>query len=154
MVYTKETFCGPEKVVEYVGRYAHKVAISEGRILESDGDSVSFQWKDYRADGEKKVATLRGGDFVRAFAQHVLPAGFRRIRYYGFWNPRGLARVRESIRANARAIASAIHALMAAAAEMERRHQEYGVKCPSCGELAFEAEAPQLGSLVELIDTS
>ncbi len=154
VVYTKETYCGPEKVIEYVGRYAHKVAISEGRIREVDDERVSFEWKDYREGGSKKLATVAGGDFVRMFAQHVLPAGFRRIRYYGFWNPSGLEQARSSIKERGLALASMAKALLAVADAMELRHQEHGVRCPSCGDLAFEAEIPDFGSLMDLLDSS
>ena len=154
IVYTKETYCGPEKVVEYVGRYAHKAAISEGRIREVDERGVTFEWKDYRQDGKKKTVTLAGEDFTRAFAQHVLPAGFRRIRYYGYWNPKGLAQARESIRAQGIALAGMAKALLAAAAGMELRHEEHGIRCPGCGELVFEAEVPSFKSLIEFVDTS
>lgn len=154
VVYTKETYCGPEKVVEYVGRYAHKVAISEGRIREVDDREVSFEWKDYRQQGRRKTATLAGEDFTRMFAQHVLPAGFRRIRYFGFWNPQGLAQARASIREQGLASARAAQALLAAAAAMELRHEERGLRCPSCGALVFEAELPRFSSLIDLPDTS
>lgn len=154
IVYTKETYCGPDKVVEYVGRYAHKVAISEGRIREASKNSVTFEWKDYRQDGKKKTATLSGEDFTKAVAQHVLPARFRRIRYYGFWKPKGLAQALESIKAQGLALAGLAQALLAVAAGLELRHQEHGIRCPGCGELAFEAEVPSFKSLVDLIDTS
>lgn len=154
VVYTKETYCGPDKVVEYVGRYAHKVAISEGRIREVGEGSVTFEWKDYRQDGAKKLATVAGGDFVRMFAQHVLPAGFRRIRYYGFWNPKGLDQARQSIKQQGLALVDMVKALLAVAANIELRHQEHGVRCPSCGDLAFEAETPSFHSLLDLLDSS
>jgi len=154
VVYTKETFCGPEKVVEYVGRYAHKVAISEGRILEAGNESVAFEWKDYRRGGEKKTCRVSGPAFVRLFAQHVLPFGFKRIRYYGFWSPSGLARAMDSLKAQGAAAATAIASLLEVAARIAKRHEEYGFRCPSCGELAYEAEVPAFGSLLALLDSS
>lgn len=154
VVYTKETCCGPDKVVEYVGRYAHKAAISEGRIREVGQSSVTFEWKDYRQDGRRRASTVPGESFARSFAQHVLPAGFRRIRQYGFWNPKGLAQARAAMRAQSLASASMARALIAVASAMEARHAERGVRCTRCGELAFEAELPAFESLAEFVDTS
>lgn len=154
VVFTKETFCGPEKVVEYIGRYAHKVAISESRILEVGEREVTFEWKDYRSGGEKRTASLPGAVFVRRFAQHVLPFGFKRIRYYGFWNPSGITQALESLKARGAVAAAAIASLLAASRKMAERHEEHGFRCPSCGELAFEAEIPAFGSLVALLDSS
>lgn len=154
MVYAKEALCGPGKVVEYVGRYAHKVAISESRILEVGDKEVAFQWKDYRAGGEKKTMRLAGASFVRLFAQHVLPFGFKRIRYYGFWNPAGLKKALDSIKSQGLAARDCVRSILAAAAAIVERHESFGVRCPACGELVFEAETPAFSSLVELLDTS
>jgi hypothetical protein len=154
IVYTKETFCGPEKVIEYIGRYAHKVAISEGRILEVGERDVTFEWKDYRDDGRKKRRTVPGETFVKTFAQHVLPVGFHRIRYYGFWSPAGLEKAREAIKLAASVTKEAIHALLAVARDFELRHEEFGLRCPECSALVFEADAPKFASLMDLVDTS
>lgn len=70
-------------MVEYLGRYTHKVAISNHRLLEVDKEKVSFCYKDYRQDGVKKQLSLSGTEFLRRFSAHVLPAGFVRIRHYG-----------------------------------------------------------------------
>lgn len=84
VVYAKRPFAGPQQVLDYVGRYTHRVAISNHRLLDIDNDRVSFQWKDYRHGGEAKVMTLSAEEFIRRFLLHVLPDGFQRIRYYGF----------------------------------------------------------------------
>ena len=84
VVYAKRPFAGPQQVLDYVGRYTHRVAISNHRLLEIENDRVSFQWKDYRQNGEVKVMTLSADEFIRRFLLHVLPDGFQRIRYYGF----------------------------------------------------------------------
>ena len=84
VVYAKAPFAGPEQVLDYVGRYTHRVAISNNRLLDIEGGEVSFRWKDYRQDSEQKTMTLSADEFIRRFLLHVLPNGFRRIRYYGF----------------------------------------------------------------------
>ncbi len=84
VVYAKRPFGGPKGVVEYLGRYTHKSAISNGRILSvSETDGVSFSYKDYRTEGAKKVMNLSGEEFLRRWCMHILPHGFRRMRHYG-----------------------------------------------------------------------
>src|SRR6202050_2807561 len=84
VVYAKAPFAGPEQVLDYVGRYTHRVAISNNRLLDIDNDQVSFRWKDYRGGDQIKTMTLSAGEFIRRFLLHVLPNGLQRIRYYGF----------------------------------------------------------------------
>jgi hypothetical protein len=84
VVYAKRPFAGPAQVLEYVGRYTHRVAISNNRLISMDDDKVSFRWKDYRDSSRQKTMTLKAGEFIRRFLIHVLPDGFHRIRYYGF----------------------------------------------------------------------
>ena len=84
VVYAKRPFAGPQQVLDYVGRYTHRVAISNHRLLDIENDQVSFEWKDYRQGGAVKVMTLSAEEFIRRFLLHVLPDGFQRIRYYGF----------------------------------------------------------------------
>ena len=84
VVYAKRPFAGPAQVLDYVGRYTHRVAISNNRLVSMDDGKVSFRWKDYRDDNRQKTMTLRGEEFIRRFLIHVLPDGFHRIRYFGF----------------------------------------------------------------------
>ncbi|MBI2747759.1 MAG: IS91 family transposase [Burkholderiales bacterium] len=84
VVYAKPPFGGPRHVIEYLGRYTHRVAISNRRLLALENGQVSFAWKDYRDAGKDKTMTLSAEDFIRRFLQHALPSGFQRIRYYGF----------------------------------------------------------------------
>jgi hypothetical protein len=84
VVYAKRPFAGPQPVLDYVGRYTHRVAISNHRLLDIENDQVRFQWKDYRDGGQIKTMTLSAHEFIRRFLLHVLPDGFQRIRYYGF----------------------------------------------------------------------
>ncbi len=80
--FIKETFNGFGNAIDYLGRYTHRIAISNSRIISVDGGNVSFWAKDYRTD-ERKVITITHEEFIRRFLQHVLPKGFQKIRYYG-----------------------------------------------------------------------
>jgi len=83
VVYAKRPFAGPRQVLDYVGRYTHRVAISNHRLVDVTDDHVRFRWKDYRAESQSKTMTLAAEEFIRRFLLHVLPTGFQRIRYYG-----------------------------------------------------------------------
>jgi hypothetical protein len=84
VVYSKRPFAGPQQVLDYVGRYTHRVAISNNRLLDIENDQMHFTWKDYRDGGQFKTMILSADEFIRRFLLHVLPNGFQRIRYYGF----------------------------------------------------------------------
>jgi hypothetical protein len=84
VVYCKRPFFGPQQVVEYLGRYTHKIAISNHRIRDIKDGQVNFSAKDYRHGGKKILVSLSEEEFIRRFALHVLPKGFVRIRHYGF----------------------------------------------------------------------
>jgi hypothetical protein len=84
VVYSKPPFGGPEHVLNYLGRYTHRVAISNNRLLAIDNGKVTFCWKDYRDHDRQKIMTLDADEFIRRFLLHVLPDGFQRIRHYGF----------------------------------------------------------------------
>ena len=84
VVYAKRPFAGPAQVLEYVGRYTHRVAISNNRLVSMDNGKVRLRWKDYRDGNRQKIMTLDANEFIRRFLIHVLPDGFHRIRYFGF----------------------------------------------------------------------
>jgi hypothetical protein len=84
VVYAKRPFAGPEQVLDYVGRYTHRVAISNNRLIDIENGRVQFHWKDYRNDSQTKTMHLHAEEFIRRFLLHVLPEGLQRIRYYGF----------------------------------------------------------------------
>lgn len=84
VVYAKPPFGGPKQVLEYLGRYTHRVAISNNRLLEFGEGAVTFAWKDYRHESKNKTMRLEAQEFIRRFLLHVLPSGFQRIRNYGF----------------------------------------------------------------------
>jgi hypothetical protein len=86
VVYAKKPFGGPPQVLEYLGRYTHRVALSNDRILDVSQGGVTFQWRDYRCKDKYKsrTMTVAANEFIRRFLIHTLPAGFQRIRYFGF----------------------------------------------------------------------
>ena len=84
VVYAKRPFAHPSQIVEYLGRYTHKVAISNNRIISYQNNRVRFSYKDYRHGDIKKEMEMEDTEFIRRFAMHILPSGFVRIRQYGF----------------------------------------------------------------------
>ena len=83
IVFAKPPFGGPEQVINYLGRYTHRVAIANERIMGLENDQISFVYKDYKNGAKKKVLTLEAHEFIRRFLLHILPKGFHKIRYYG-----------------------------------------------------------------------
>jgi hypothetical protein len=84
VVYAKAAFGGPLQVLRYLGRYTHRVAISNHRLLAFDGERVAFRWRDYAHGNKSRIMTLDAVEFMRRFFLHVLPKGFVRIRHFGF----------------------------------------------------------------------
>jgi hypothetical protein len=84
VVYAKPAMGGAPQVLRYLGRYTHRVAISNHRLLAIDCDHVTFRWKDYAHGNKKRKMTVGASEFLRRFVQHVLPRGFVRIRHFGF----------------------------------------------------------------------
>src|SRR4030042_4801113 len=84
VVYAKPPFAGPQQVLDYVGRYTHRVALSNDRLLDIENGEVRFRWKDYRDNNRQNTMTVTADEFIRRFLLHVLPDGFQRIRYSGF----------------------------------------------------------------------
>jgi hypothetical protein len=84
VVYAKPPFGGAAHVLDYLGRYTHRVAISNNRLLSMDDDEVTFLWKDYKHQSANRPMTLTAEEFIRRFLLHILPAGFKHIRSYGF----------------------------------------------------------------------
>jgi hypothetical protein len=86
VVYSKKTFTGPGQVIKYLGRYTHRVAISNNRIIAHEQDKVAFRWKDYRDHNRWKTMQLDTLEFMRRYLLHVLPVNFYKIRYYGIFS--------------------------------------------------------------------
>jgi Putative transposase len=84
VVYSQAPFAGPEKVLDYLSRYSHRVAISNHRLRSLDDDQVTFEYRDRRDGNRLKQLTLTAYEFIRRFLQHIVPPGFCRIRHYGF----------------------------------------------------------------------
>jgi len=83
VVYAKPPFGGPAQVLSYLGRYTHRVAISNDRLVKMEDGEVTFRWKDYRRGNQQGTMTLAASEFIRRFLLHVLPRGFQRLRQYG-----------------------------------------------------------------------
>jgi len=83
VVYCKPPFDGPQRVLQYLGRYTHRIAISNNRIFAIQDGNVSFRWRDYADDNRQKTMTLKADEFIRRFLLHVLPSRFVRIRHFG-----------------------------------------------------------------------
>jgi hypothetical protein len=83
VVYAKPAFGGPDQVVRYLGRYTHRVAISNHRLVFFDGNDVTFRWRDYACGNKQKLMTVSAEEFMRRFLLHILPKGFVRIRHFG-----------------------------------------------------------------------
>lgn len=91
IVYCKPPFKNAGYVVEYLGRYTHRVAISNHRIVKLEDGTVTFKWRDYKDNNKQKEMHVTADEFIRRFLIHVLPSGFTRIRHYGFLSPRNKA---------------------------------------------------------------
>src|SRR3954465_6270067 len=84
VVYATRPFAGPEQVLAYLGRYTHRVALANSRLIRLADGQVDFTWKDYRHRGKTRVMTLAADEFIRRFLLHAVPDGFHRIRHIGF----------------------------------------------------------------------
>jgi len=87
VVYSKPTLKEPQKVLKYLARYVHRIAITNNRILYDQNGKITFQYKDSKTYETKKMS-LQASEFIRRFLQHVLPNGFHKVRFYGLWSPR------------------------------------------------------------------
>jgi hypothetical protein len=155
VVYAKAPFGGPEKVLDYLGRYTHRVAISNHRLQELKDGQVIFTYKDYKHEHRRKVMTLPADEFLRRLLMHVLPDGFQRIRHYGLLGNRhraeNLARCRELL-----AVPAPVP--QPPGNYQERSQQLTGhdpLQCPKCksGKMVRIAPLP-IGRLVQPCDTS
>jgi hypothetical protein len=103
VVYVKQPFAGPEQVLQYLGRYTHRIALTNNRLLSLDECTVRFRYKDYAAGNRRKVMSLEAQEFIRRYLLHVLPKGFMRIRHYGLLGNRAkrhkLAQARAALNA-------------------------------------------------------
>ena len=136
VVYAKPPFGGPEQVLKYLARYTHRVAISNRRLIGLEGDRVEFLWKDYADGGKPKTMKLKAVEFLRRFLQHVLPAGFVRIRHYGFLANRVCREKLELCRTLLAALTTPqpVGAELASEPEWTTESGPEPHICPACGE--------------------
>ena len=126
VVYSKPCLARTETVVDYLGRYSHRIALSDSRILDFEGGQVALSYKDYRDGDRRKVMTLTGEELLRRFLLHVLPKGFMRVRHFGFLANRCRARRLVAIRTALEAPAPE------AAGPQENSATFDGHPCPRC----------------------
>jgi predicted Zn-ribbon and HTH transcriptional regulator len=151
VVYAKPAFGGPGQVLRYLGRYTHRVAISNHRLLAFDGQEVTFRWKDYAHGNKQRTMTLRATEFLRRFVHHILPRGFVRIRQFGY-----LANNRRS------QMLSLARKLLAAdppqnAACQPHVPEQSNWRCPECRsemQIGANLSARQLARLCRPLDSS
>jgi hypothetical protein len=133
VVYAKPPFGSPEQVLAYLGRYTHRVAIANSRLISFDHEQVRFRWRDYRHYDKPKTMTLAAGEFIRRFLLHTLPDGFHRIRHYGFLANRH----RRANLARCRWLLAAPAPVPPAPADYRERYRQLsGLSlelCPCCG---------------------
>jgi hypothetical protein len=131
-VYAKSPFSHAGTVVEYLGRYTHKVAITRQRITSITATSVSFKYKDYRQAGVQKVMTLSRAEFLRRFALHFLPRGFVKIRHYGYMQNHGRANRLSSIRKQLKLGALPPRVIIPVAQRLLEQTGTDITQCPQC----------------------
>jgi hypothetical protein len=124
VAYVKPAMAGPTSVLRYLGRYTHRVAISNHRLVSFDGQRVTFRWKDYKRGNKQRLMTLDAAEFLRRYVQHILPQGFVRIRQFGFlanrYRSKSLNLIRGLLLADAKPSPSPVPATAT-------------WRCPSCG---------------------
>jgi hypothetical protein len=158
VVYAKRPFAGPQQVLDYVGRYTHRVAISNNRLLDMEDDQVRFRWKDYRHGDRVKTMSLSADEFIRRFLMHVLPSGFQRIRYYGFLGSR---KRKENLAECRRLLGMPPPPIAAAETDYHDRYEELTGgsvrQCPQCqrGRMVLVAILPAVTCICPIaIDSS
>jgi hypothetical protein len=140
IIYAKAPFGGPQTVIEYLGRYTHKVAISNHRLsgMNEEEQTVTFNYKDYADQGKQKQMTLTGHEFIRRFEQHILPAHFTKIRTYGYLSNRGrLRRINDVLKK----MKLPLHKGLVKIPLQLRMMERYGIdmhQCPCCHESTLQ----------------
>jgi hypothetical protein len=136
VVYAKQAFGSPESVVEYLGRYTHRVAISNARILKVTGGHVTFRWCNRKKGYQTQTQTITGLEFLERFLDHIVPYGFRRIRHLGFLSSRNKTAALESIRKDLQVCHSGLPRLTRAEVLALRFGDRSVLRCRLCnGEL-------------------
>jgi hypothetical protein len=156
VVYAKPPFAGPTQVLEYLGRYTHRVAISNDRLVSVEEGQVRFRWRDYAHGNRVKSMTLPAEEFLRRFLLHVLPAGFVRIRHFGFLANRGRTAKLGRCRALLAVPPPTPRPTESVAALVQRLTGVDTTRCPSChaGQLRLVAVFRPGARPVPALDTS
>jgi hypothetical protein len=152
VVYAKQPFMGPEQVIEYLGRYTHKIAISNHRIKNVSEGKVTFSYKDYADKSKQKLMTLEATEFLRRFCLHILPPGFRKIRHYGILASRTKPKLRmQQMKMGIIPAVKEQKSKEAGWKELSKTKLGFDVeKCPCCKTgkmvriISFDAHAPPL----------
>jgi len=149
VVYAKEPFGGPQRVLKYLARYTHRVALSNSRLRRLEGETVTFAARDYAAGGKQRLVRLRAEEFLRRWVQHVLPPGFMKMRHYGLLANRGRTERLALCRALL-AVWGVLCCVLGAAdpAEESARRRRC---CPNCGSEQWQKVAQlQPGEIAEV----
>ena len=131
-VFAKSPFGGPAQVLQYLGRYTHKVAITHHRILSIDGSEITFRYKDYHDGDKQKVMTLAQQEFVRRFETHILPKGFVKIRSYGFLKHYNKTQRLNALRESMKLPPAPPKVTMPVRLRILERHGKDIARCPKC----------------------
>jgi hypothetical protein len=136
VVYAKPPFGGPQQVLAYLGRYTHRIAISNHRLIKLEADQVTFSWKDYRHGHRQQLLTLTATEFIRRFLLHALPRGFQRLRHFGWLSNRlrraKLSRCRQLLGVTAPSTAETLSAASDYAALYQLLTGASLTRCPLC----------------------
>lgn len=128
VIYNKPPFGTPEQVIAYIGRYTHRVAISNYRLLDIEDGQIRFRYRDNQDGGRRKTMVLQACEFIRRFLLHVLPEGFKKVRHYGILSG-GVKRVKLAL---ARRLLAARGVVKQAIVEATERLQAWVHRCPVC----------------------
>ena len=142
VVYAKQSLGGPEQVLDYLGRYTHRVAISNERILGMDADKVRVRVRDWAHGNRRRTIGVPAQTFIERFLLHVLPKGFKRIRHYGLLGPAGKAAKLAQARTALSAPVPDPLVVESVEAFMRRIHRHEWLRCPHCGNGQFVPTAP------------
>jgi hypothetical protein len=142
VVYAKHSLGGPAQVLDYLGRYTHRVAISNERILDTGSDTVSVRVRDWTQGNRRRTLKLPAQTFIERFLLHVLPKGFKRIRHYGLLGPAGKAHKLAQARA-ALSVPPPDPVVVESVQDFLRRIDRIECsRCPHCGRGQFVTTAP------------
>lgn len=131
-VYAKRPFGGPVQVIQYLGRYTHKVAITHHRVISVEENNITFRYKDYHDGDKQKIMTLTQQEFVRRFEKHILPRGFVKIRSYGFLKHYNKTARLTALRKSMKLPPAAPKVIMPVRLRLLERYGKDIARCPKC----------------------